>query len=262
MSLNIDDSGANAPNLCYIDHAFPKSVETDKDVHLFTKQEDNCYQNEANLAPSLKELSLIDIDDTSSTKNKTKLDIVSNDSDDNSDKYEKTVKRRDLHKRNDVINKATIRLIRKFFKVSYNNESFKYGGRVKKSLKLKQYKALVNTVVNQLLEKSSFDALQGQDRCKIFEIVGRMINTSLFSKLAKHYKSEDTDNVKLFINTLNNCCNAYTHSNFSEVTSSKYFSIVLDIFVSNGGENFIKEQNKNAESIDLICKSIKYHTKR
>ena len=260
MSLNIDDFGANAPNLCYIDHAFPKSVETDKDEHLFKKQEDSFYQNEVNLVLSQKEGSLIDLDYTSSTKSKTKFDKVSNDSDDNSEQYEKTSKKRDLHKRNDVINKSTIRLIRKFFKASYNNESAKYG-RVKKSLKLRQYKALVNTVVSQLLEKSSFDALQGQDRCKIFEIVGRVISTSLFSKLAKHYKSEDTDNIKSFINTLNNCCNAYTHSNFSEVTSSKYFSVVLDIFVSNGGENYIKEQNKNAESIDLICKSIKYYAK-
>ena len=201
---------------------------------------------------------MIGFDDTSSTKNKTKQDKISND---DFEQYGKTIKRRDLSKRNDVINKATIRLVRKFFKTSYNNESSKYG-RIKKSLKVKQYKALANTVVNQLLEKSSFDTLQGQDRCRIYEIVGRMINTSLFSKLPRLHKSEDTEGIKSFIIQFNNCCKTYTHLNYSELVNSKYFSIVLDIFVSNGGENFIKEQNKNTESIDLICKNLEYYAKR
>ena len=166
-------------------------------------------------------------------------------------KHEKTIKRRDLHKRNDVINKATIRHIRKFFKVTYNNESSK-NGRLRKDMKLKKFKAIVDTVVSRLLEKSSFSTLQGQDRCKIFEVTGRMIDTSLFSKLQKHYKSEDTEEIKLFITKFNNCCRAYTHYNFSEVVNSKYFNIVIDIFTSNGGEKYIKEQDKNIESLDLI----------
>ena len=197
--------------------------------------------------------------DTSSTESKTKLDKISQiRTDDCLKKQEKTVKRRDLHKRNDVINKATIRLIRKFFRVTYNNESFK-NGRVKKAMKLKQFKSTVDNVVSRLLEKSSFSTLQGKDRCKLFEVTGRMIDTSLFSKLQKHYKSEDTEEIKLFITKFNKCCRAYTHYNFSEVVNSKYFNIVVNIFTSNGGENYVREQDKNTESLDLICKTLQHY---
>ena len=141
-----------------------------------------------------------------------------------------TSNKKSLYKRRDVINKALMRLIRKFFKSIYRSLQPSQQMKIKKPKKVKYFKTQIEQVVASVLDNALSYKKYGYTREQMFETIGRVIDTSLYSKLPKNFKSDDTENIKVFAKKFNDCCTKYTHSTFSQVLQMRYFKVVLDMF--------------------------------
>lgn len=149
---------------------------------------------------------------------------------------------KDLSNRSDVVNKALIRMIRKFLKYKYK-ESLKFKLKRASLSKLKQYEKSIMPWINILVEQSQSNILGRFDSEVINELIGRVINSSWFSKMQKNNESKSSLDLKKFVNDFHDCCSLYSHSKFRALKSSKYFIVLYEIFVKNINDSFFDSQN-------------------
>lgn len=105
-----------------------------------------------------------------------------------------------LSKRPDVINKGVLRLMRRFFKDLFLN-SCQLVRKRSAYQRLKQFKSKIFKIVENLVQSTPTDDLIQFGLLSVQESIGRIVETSLYSRLPKSFKSEDTEEIKEFIKT-------------------------------------------------------------
>lgn len=102
------------------------------------------------------------------------------------------------------MNKSAVRIIRKFFQHMFKVETM----RIRKkslNLKIKQFGLGVERVLTKITSKRKSLGKGNSDKKLLYEIVARIVNQSMFEKMHSAFKSEETEEIRAFINNYNTC---------------------------------------------------------
>ena len=131
----------------------------------------------------------------------------------------------------DVLNKGTLRLVRKVFRHLYT-KMFKPKRKRRQQTKLIQFENILNQFKNVWLDQTALIFNEGQ-ASEEFDLIGRLINNQTYTLLPKKYTSVKSEEIMNFITLYNMCCAKYNNGDFQSIINSKFFRFMLTIY-----ENF------------------------
>ena len=138
--------------------------------------------------------------------------------------------------------KTILRLSRKFFKEFYKNSEL-FIGRSNGYSKIKRFREVADKFGKLFLQKFN----PACDHDQFSELVCRMIDSNLFSRLPNDYRCEESEDIKKFIKDYNTVCAKYTHAKYEKISQNKYFRVVLMTFIKCGGLDMLNMNSMDAE---------------
>lgn len=143
------------------------------------------------------------------------------------------------------MNKATVRLIRKFFKVEFKKQT-SYIRKKSMKMRIKQFQNATREMTERLVDSSTKSDIQNLDSKILFEVVGMITNPTMFKKLPDSFKSSESKEIREFVKYYDSCCTSYSHIAFEHITNNRFFKILFSIFYSKVSREFI-EKNKRTD---------------
>lgn len=166
-----------------------------------------------------------------------------------------TTSKGNLALRRDVLNKAVLRILKKFFKETYKNTLGNSQRRNKTKAAFKQFKENIGPMAEKYFRQCPEIESEKYSTLELDELMGRIVNSSLYSKMPKTFKSDETECIKSFIRLLDECCKNYTHRKCDALLHSKYFKVLLLSFLNNIDEKYLVDIEKN-KNIDVYYDAI------
>ena len=114
--------------------------------------------------------------------------------------------RKNLQQRSDVVNKGSLRILRRVFRHLFSN-IFVHTRKRSTSSKMSQFRANLNGFMELILTNSEESHIDKSSPEYILnrELVGRMINIKMYAHLSIKYKSSRSSDIKKFVSLYDRC---------------------------------------------------------
>ena len=162
--------------------------------------------------------------------------------------------RNSLYKRGDVVNKVTVRLIRRFFKREY----WTHAQTIRKSSMVRRvhrFGDAIKIMKNKFIASMELRDVQNIDQQFLLELIGNMCDPYLFKKLPTDFKTEYSKEIQSFIIELDGCCKSYSNVALDSLLKDECFRIAFKILMVNGGKS-LASSNKRVKDTDIIVENL------
>ena len=132
------------------------------------------------------------------------------------------------NQRIDILNKGTLRFIRKVFRHLYA-KVFEPKRKRTKQTKATQFENILNQFKNLWLDQNAM-ILKGGQVIQEFELIGRLINNQTYSLLPEKYTSTKSQEILNFVTLFDKCCKKYNHSHYNEIIKNKLFRFMVKVY--------------------------------
>ena len=149
----------------------------------------------------------------------------------------KSKPRKNLHIRSDVLNKGSLRIMRKAFRHLFCTIFVPKRKRSADSI-ISQFRVNLNKFMQLIITSNGQTQIDKSSPEYIVnrELIGRMVKSKLYASLSTKYKSSKSSEIQSFITLYDRCWINYSHEWFSELVSNDLFKLMIDLY------NMIKEK--------------------
>ena len=144
-----------------------------------------------------------------------------------------------LSERKDVLNKGSLRLLRKVFRHLFTT-MFEHKRKRTKPTKAKQFEDFLNKFKAVWSDHLSYTHSENQIM-EDFELIGRLINNGTYNLLSDEYLSTKSQKIKNFVIHYDKCCINYSHSYFESIVKSKFFKNMVNLYQIINKKGFLMQ---------------------
>ena len=139
--------------------------------------------------------------------------------------------RKNLQQRSDVVNKGSLRILRRVFRHLFSN-IFVHTRKRSTSSKMSQFRANLNGFMELILTNSEESQIDKSSPEYILnrELVGRMINMKMYAHLSIKYKSSRSSDIKKFVSLYDKCWINYSHELFNKLVWNDMFKKIINLY--------------------------------
>lgn len=130
----------------------------------------------------------------------------------------------DLCKRKDVLNKGSLRLLRKSFRHLFAI-LYEHKRKRTKYTKMKQFEGYLKQFVGLIYNESVISVNKEE-----IELLGRLLNDSNYELLPSEYLSSNSQYIKQFVESYDKCWVSYSHLNFKSLIRNEVFKSLFNIY--------------------------------
>ena len=176
----------------------------------------------------------------------------------------KTAPRKNLQQRSDVLNKGSLRIIRKVFRHLFSTIFAPKRSR-SANFRISQFRDNLNKFMQVIVTSGEDNQIDKSNSEYIVkrELVGRMVKSKLYANLSTKYRSSKSSEIQSFIALYDKCWINYSHESFNILVSNDMFKRVINLYGMVKEKGLLtryyieKEANRryinNVKAIEAFC---------